>query len=264
MRQRSLPGFLLLALLASLTWAAVPAATDDVYKTKRASRDGTGKFYMSREIAQVMGHLGAGWLERPSREREERTDLLLSSLELQPGDVVADIGAGTGYFSLPMARRVGDPPDQAMGCSMQGNRIVTALSFQQKILNRHRSGKPDREHPVHILEPAVPHPAVHAARQLQYAPPAVMDGVLMMNKFLLPVAGERYILHADLLQVTAFLHGPPLCRSHGSMNRLPEGQRVAVDPFNLMEFVDFNTFLDDGCPGRLRGVGSNRRGHGFG
>ena len=54
-----------------------------------------------------MGHLGAGWLERPDREREERTDLLLRLLALQPGDVVADIGAGTGYFALPMAAMVG-------------------------------------------------------------------------------------------------------------------------------------------------------------
>ena len=61
---------------------------------------------MGREIAHVMGHLGAGWLERPSREQEERTDLLLEALGLQPGDVAADIGAGTGYFTLPMARAV--------------------------------------------------------------------------------------------------------------------------------------------------------------
>ena len=107
MKQQIL-SFLVLSLVASLAWAAVPAAADSVYKTKRASRDGIGKYYMGREIAQVMGHLGAGWLERPSREREERTDLLLSSLELQPGDVAADIGAGTGYFALPMARLVGE------------------------------------------------------------------------------------------------------------------------------------------------------------
>jgi FkbM family methyltransferase len=61
---------------------------------------------MGREISQVMGHLGAGWLERPTREREERTDLLLGGLSLESDDVVADIGAGTGYFSLPMASQV--------------------------------------------------------------------------------------------------------------------------------------------------------------
>jgi FkbM family methyltransferase len=53
-----------------------------------------------------MGHLGAGWLERGSRQQEERTDLLLDFLVgLQPA-TVADIGAGTGYFSLPLAERL--------------------------------------------------------------------------------------------------------------------------------------------------------------
>ncbi len=76
------------------------------YTQGRASRDGIGKFYMGREISQVMGHLGAGWLERPEREREERTDLLIDLLDLRIGDVVGDIGAGSGYFSWRFADRV--------------------------------------------------------------------------------------------------------------------------------------------------------------
>lgn len=76
------------------------------YRQGRRSRDGIGKFYLDREISQVMGHLGAGWLERPDREREERTDLLIEALPLEADDVVADIGAGTGYFSFRMAERV--------------------------------------------------------------------------------------------------------------------------------------------------------------
>jgi SAM-dependent methyltransferase len=73
------------------------------YQIGDASRDGIGKFYMGREISQVMGHLGAGWLERPKREREERTDLLLKHLSLKATDYVVDLGAGTGYFSFPIA-----------------------------------------------------------------------------------------------------------------------------------------------------------------
>ena len=84
-----------------------PAEAGSWYEEGRASRDGIGKFYLGREISQVMGHLGAGWLERPDREREERTDLLIENLPLEPGDVAADLGAGTGYFTLPMARVVG-------------------------------------------------------------------------------------------------------------------------------------------------------------
>lgn len=93
---------------ASQQQPATTAATDSttVYQFKDASRDGIGKFYQGREIAQVMGHLGASWLERPEREREERTDLLLKALSLKPTDVVADIGAGTGFFTFLMAPKV--------------------------------------------------------------------------------------------------------------------------------------------------------------
>ena len=76
------------------------------YTTGLPSRDGIGKFYMGREISHVMGHLGAGWLERPERERQERTDLLIAGLSLSDDFVIADIGAGTGYFTFPVAQRV--------------------------------------------------------------------------------------------------------------------------------------------------------------
>jgi precorrin-6B methylase 2 len=69
--------------------------------------DGIGKFYLGREIAYVMGHQAADWLERPTREKEERSSLLLKSLAFKPGQVVADIGAGSGYFTFPIAREVG-------------------------------------------------------------------------------------------------------------------------------------------------------------
>jgi len=70
--------------------------------------DGIGKFYLDREIAQVMGHQAADWLERPERESEEKPDLLVEALKLEPGDSVADIGAGTGYFARRLARKVGE------------------------------------------------------------------------------------------------------------------------------------------------------------
>jgi ubiquinone/menaquinone biosynthesis C-methylase UbiE len=68
---------------------------------------GIGKFYMGREIAQVMGHEAADWLERSERDTEEHTEVLVEQLMLQPGEIVADIGAGTGYFSRRLARKVG-------------------------------------------------------------------------------------------------------------------------------------------------------------
>ena len=71
-----------------------------------ASRDGTGRFYMGREIAQVMSHRGAAWLERADREREERPDAVIRALDLAPDAVVTDLGAGTGYFTFRIAERV--------------------------------------------------------------------------------------------------------------------------------------------------------------
>jgi ubiquinone/menaquinone biosynthesis C-methylase UbiE len=68
--------------------------------------DGIGKFYMGREIAQVMGHEGADWLDRPEREAEEAPSMLLKALKLKPGMVVADVGAGSGALSFPMAKLV--------------------------------------------------------------------------------------------------------------------------------------------------------------
>jgi ubiquinone/menaquinone biosynthesis C-methylase UbiE len=70
-------------------------------------RDGIGKFYMGREIAQVMGHLAATWLERPEREEEENPKKLLELLALKEGDVVVDIGAGSGYYTFRMSKLVG-------------------------------------------------------------------------------------------------------------------------------------------------------------
>ena len=87
-----------------------PAAPESArYQTREPhDPDGTGKFYLGREIAQVMGHDAANWLERPERETEERPSLLLESLNLKPGDAVADVGAGSGYLSWRMARQVGE------------------------------------------------------------------------------------------------------------------------------------------------------------
>jgi SAM-dependent methyltransferase len=70
--------------------------------------DGIGKFYMGREIAQVMGHEGIGWLERPEREKEEEPAKLIDLLKLKEGMVVADVGAGSGYHSFRMSAKVGD------------------------------------------------------------------------------------------------------------------------------------------------------------
>ena len=90
----------------SETDATRPAITR--YEQRTPSRDGIGKFYMGREISHVMGHQGAEWLERPEREREEMPNLLVELLKLKAGDVVADIGVGTGYIARRIAPKIGD------------------------------------------------------------------------------------------------------------------------------------------------------------
>lgn len=78
------------------------------YKFAKASADGTGKFYLGREISQVMGSGGASWLERDNRQQEENVELAIDKMNLSPASVVADIGAGTGYYSFKIAKKLTD------------------------------------------------------------------------------------------------------------------------------------------------------------
>lgn len=70
--------------------------------------DGINKFYMGRQIAQVMGHQAADWLDRPEREEEEAPSLLLKLLKIKPGTTLVDLGAGSGYLTFPMAKLTGE------------------------------------------------------------------------------------------------------------------------------------------------------------
>jgi precorrin-6B methylase 2 len=76
------------------------------YESRAASPDGIGKVWMGREISKVMGHPGIGWLERTDREKEEAPSKAIALLELKPDDVLADIGAGSGYYSFRIARKL--------------------------------------------------------------------------------------------------------------------------------------------------------------
>ena len=89
---------------AAQTSAPVSSAAPPAYETRTAhDPDGIGRFYLGREIAQVMGYQGASWLERPERIAEEKPDQVVEQMRLKPTDVVADVGAGTGYFSFRIA-----------------------------------------------------------------------------------------------------------------------------------------------------------------
>jgi ubiquinone/menaquinone biosynthesis C-methylase UbiE len=76
-----------------------------------------------RHIANVMGFRGADWLERPERESEENVEGALDAIRLKPGMTVAEVGAGTGYVSLRMAKRVG-PTGKVYANDLQPEMLV--------------------------------------------------------------------------------------------------------------------------------------------
>lgn len=90
-----------------------------LYETRAEhDRNGTGKFFLGREIAFVMGHQAADWLERPEREEEEKTDVMVEALRFREGEVVADIGCGSGYVSRKIAKKIG-PGGTVYGVDIQ-------------------------------------------------------------------------------------------------------------------------------------------------
>ena len=119
--------------------AAAPARAkydfSQLYGTCERGEGGSGRTYMGREISEVMGHFGVGWLERPEREREERTDLLVNALKLKPTDAVADIGAGSGYFTMRMAPMV--PEGVVYGTDIQREMldIITERALEKQLHN---------------------------------------------------------------------------------------------------------------------------------
>ncbi len=127
--------FLLVALFAGAPLLARDAPTSQPYTQCVPSPDGIGKVYMGREIAQVMGHTGADWLERPEREAEEQPSVLIKNMDLKPTDVVADIGAGTGYFSFRMAKLV--PQGQVLAVDIQPEMLdmIRASAKEKSITN---------------------------------------------------------------------------------------------------------------------------------
>ncbi|MCA8991216.1 MAG: methyltransferase domain-containing protein [Planctomycetaceae bacterium] len=129
--------FLLAVLAVSLVCtsgqAEEPELAPPVYEFKdRHDPNGIGKFYLGREIAHVMGHQGIGWLERNSREEEERLSVLVKLLGLKPGMVVADIGAGSGVIATLMAPKL-KPDGEVLAVDIQ-QEMLDALAVKCKLM----------------------------------------------------------------------------------------------------------------------------------
>jgi len=137
-----------------------PVQADSYQFRSNHNPDGIGKFYLGREIAQVMGHQGAGWLERSPRDREEQPQKIIELLNLKPTDVVADIGAGTGYFSFRIAPLV----NKVYGVDIQPEMI--------EILNLFKAEKN-----IHNIE------AVLSTNTSVNLPPSSVDLVLMVDAY---------------------------------------------------------------------------------
>lgn len=114
---------LVMAALISPAAAQKTAAADRYEYRAEHDANGIGKFFMGREIAHVMGHQAADWLERPERQAEERTDLLVKALKFRKGEVVADIGCGSGFICRKIAAKTGETG------------IIYGVEIQQEMLD---------------------------------------------------------------------------------------------------------------------------------
>src|SRR5438552_12404037 len=107
----------LLSFVAGLLSLLLFATDFPAHGLGPADNTAAPKTFKGRVIAPPMSYLGADWLERPDREVTQQPEKVLDALKIAPGSTVADIGAGTGYFSVRLAQRVGP----------QGRVLATAI-----------------------------------------------------------------------------------------------------------------------------------------
>jgi ubiquinone/menaquinone biosynthesis C-methylase UbiE len=196
---RALP---LLGLCAALGWAFLkpregaqpspPERTEQnvkpAYTTGEPSPDGIGKFFHGREIAHVMGHPAIGWLERDEREREEAPSRAIDALELSPDAVIADLGAGSGYYSFRIAPKV--PQGKVMAIDIQSEMLdfLKSRSAELGIVNviSHLGTVEDLQLPPASLDAALLVDAYH-----EFSHPAEMLGSLFRS---LKPGGKVFLL----------------------------------------------------------------------
>jgi precorrin-6B methylase 2 len=120
--------FWLIILLSSYGCVGQDTISNGEYTFKKGDPNGIGKWYMGREIAHVMGFQGMSWLERPEREKEENTTKLLLNMKISTDDIIADIGAGSGYHVFKMA-------------PMADSGLIYAVDIQDEMLSELRRNR---------------------------------------------------------------------------------------------------------------------------
>jgi ubiquinone/menaquinone biosynthesis C-methylase UbiE len=148
---------------------------------KTGHPDGILKQYCNRQIAKIMGWQGASWLDRAERESEERTDQLIDILNLKPGMVVGDIGAGTGRLSMLMLDRI-KPQGQMWAVDVQAEMVerlkVIAQKYPKNQFNAKQSTAFSPELPDAILDMAI---MVDVYHELEY-PREFLEALMLAVK----------------------------------------------------------------------------------
>ena len=126
---------IVLSFFSLCLFGEVTAQTENDYSHKEPSRDGIGKIYRGREIAQLMSFHGVAWLERDSREEEENTKLTISKLPINENSKVADVGAGSGFYTFRIADKVPKGKVYAVDIQKEALNYIKNKAEKQKVDN---------------------------------------------------------------------------------------------------------------------------------
>ena len=105
------------------------------YIYKKGDFNGIGKWYMGREIAYVMGFQGIDWLERLEREKEEKVSTLIKNMKIMPEDIIADIGAGSGYHVFRIAPLAKNGLVYAVDIQTEMLRAIKKIKRSKNVIN---------------------------------------------------------------------------------------------------------------------------------
>ncbi len=171
MRHRALV-VLALALAACSSPAPAPAPAASGSSSGSSGSSGSGT-YEGRPIAQTMSYRGADWLERPDRAEREQPDVVLDALKLAPEIIAADVGAGTGYFTVRLAARV--KAVHASDLQPEMLRMLDARLVKEKLTNvtLHRATDHDSGLPAACCDLVIMVDVYHELSD----PPGVMSSI---------------------------------------------------------------------------------------